>query len=455
MLLWLVVPPHAGRGPEVYIEVRGVHERLPVGALRPTLASRRPWAAARAVPAVREPARAPRPPRARRARRHRTRRARARGHTLPRMSGDRQASYRAAGVDYDALDAAKRMAMAKALATSPLLRQREGRARDDSRGEPAFVFELDGRAYAFVVEGLGTKSIIARQVLERHGVNRFADVAYDAVAAIVNDLACVGALPLVANAYFATGASDWYRDSERANALLEGWRRACADAGCAWGGGESPSLPGLVAELDIELAGAAVGVVPRGRAPILGAELAAGDEIVLVASSGLHANGASLARAVAGGLPGGYATALPSGATLGEALLAPSICYVPLIAALLQSGAPLTYVSHITGHGLLKLMRAPAPLSYRVQRLPEVPEVLSLLVAEARLDAHAAYSTFNMGAGLAVYCRAGGAEQIISAARARGLPALLAGRVEPGPRQVQLEPVGVRFGGEELEVSGD
>src|SRR5438445_1988431 len=219
--------------------------------------------------------------------------------------------------------------MAEALATSPQLRARGARARDDSRGEPAFVFELEGRAFAFVVEGLGTKSIIARQVLERHGVNRFADVAYDAVAAIVNDLACVGALPLVANAYFATGASDWYRDSERASALLEGWRRACDDAGCAWGGGESPSLPGLVAEADIELAGAAVGAVPRGRAPILGQQLRAGDEILLVSSSGLHANGASLARMVAARLRDGYATKLASGAQLGEALLEPSLIYSP------------------------------------------------------------------------------------------------------------------------------
>ena len=95
-----------------------------------------------------------------------------------------------------------------------------------SRGEPAFVFELDGRAFAFVVEGLGTKSMIARQVLERQGINRFADVAYDTVAAILNDLCCVGALPLVVNAYFATGASEWYREPARAAALLEGWRRA-------------------------------------------------------------------------------------------------------------------------------------------------------------------------------------------------------------------------------------
>jgi phosphoribosylformylglycinamidine cyclo-ligase len=368
------------------------------------------------------------------------------------MSGER-ASYRAAGVDYDTLDAAKRLAMSEALATSGLLRGRGGWARDDSRGEPAFVFELDGRAFAFVVEGLGTKSIIAREVLERLGVNRFGDVAYDAVAAIVNDLACVGALPLVLNAYFATGASEWYADAERAGALVAGWRRACDDAGCVWGGGESPALPGLVAERDIELAGAAIGAVPAGRAPILGAELAAGDEIVLVASSGLHANGASLARMVAAQLTNGYATALPSGTTLGEALLAPSLCYVPLISDLLGCDVRLTYISHVTGHGLLKLMRASKPLTYRVRRLPDVPEVLELLVAEAGLDAHSAYSTFNMGSGLALYCRAGEGEKIVQAARRRDLQALIAGSVEAGPRQVLIEPAGVRFAGEELALS--
>src|ERR1700748_2990224 len=165
--------------------------------------------------------------------------------------------YRDAGVDYGALDAGKRSAITRALSTSSLLQARGGRALDASRGEPAFVFELDGRSFAFVVEGLGTKSIIARQVLERQAINRFAEVAYDTVAAILNDLCCVGALPLVVNAYFATGASEWYAEEGRNAALLEGWRQACADAGCAWGGGESPSLPGLLDEREIELAGAA------------------------------------------------------------------------------------------------------------------------------------------------------------------------------------------------------
>lgn len=378
--------------------------------------------------------------------------------------------YSAAGVDYETLDAGKRLAIAGALSTSALLEGRGGHALDASRGEPAFVFELDGRTLAFVVEGLGTKSVIARQVLEAQGVNRFGDVAYDTVAAILNDLCCVGALPLVVNAYFATGASEWYREGERGAALIEGWRRACVDAGCTWGGGESPSLPGLLDEREIELAGAAVGAVPAGRRALLGEELEPGDEIVLVASSGLHANGASLARLLAGRLPDGYATELvadrttsdpvtttgTAGAgttTLGEALLEPSVMYVGLVAALLAQELPLRYISHITGHGLLKLMRPSRALTYRIECLPPVPAVLSFLVEQARLDAHAAYSTFNMGSGYALYCAPGAGEAIVAVAASLGLSALVAGRVEEGPRQVILEPVDVRFAGEELELA--
>lgn len=363
-------------------------------------------------------------------------------------------SYKAAGVDYSTLDEGKRGAIAMALATSSLLEGRGGRAIDASRGEPAFVFELDGRNIAFVVEGLGTKSVIARQVLEAQGINRFADVAYDTVAAILNDLCCVGALPLVVNAYFATGASEWYAEQERAQALLAGWQRACLDAGCAWGGGESPSLAGLVSEQDIELAGAAVGAVPTGRAPIFGDGLAAGDEIVLVASAGLHANGASLARLVAERLPDGYSTALPSGRTFGEALLDPSVMYVGLIQALLEQEIEISYISHITGHGLLKLMRPPNELTYRIHELPSVPEVLQFLVEQAQLDPHAAYSTFNMGSGYAIYCRPGRGERVVEAAKDVGLQALVGGAVEDGPRQVVLEPHGVVYGSRELDFSG-
>ncbi len=363
------------------------------------------------------------------------------------------ASYREAGIDYDVLDAGKRLAMASALATSPLLAARGGYALEASRGEPAFAFELDGRTLAFVVEGLGTKSMIARAVLEQTGADRYADVAYDTVAAIVNDLCCVGALPLVVNAYFATGSSEWYAQGERAASLVAGWRRGCEDAGCAWGGGESPSLPGLLAEQEIELAGATVGVVPRGQAPLFGERLAPGDQIVLIASSGLHANGASLARMIAARLEHGYATALPSGRGFGEALLDPSLLYAPLVAELLERELPVSYLSHITGHGLLKLMRPPRELTYRITALPPVPEVLAFLAEQAGLDAASAYSTFNMGVGFAVYCATGSAQAVVELAERRGLAALVAGRVEEGPRRVLLEPVGVSLAGDRLELS--
>ncbi len=362
-------------------------------------------------------------------------------------------SYRAAGVDYETLDAGKRSALAAALATSGLLESRGGRAIDSSRGEPAFVFELSGRTLAFVVEGLGTKAMIARAVLESEGHNHFAAVAYDTVAAIANDLCCVGALPLVINAYFATGSSDWYRHEQRAGALVDGWREACEDAGAAWGGGESPSLPGLLAEEEIELAGAAVGAVPDGRPAVLGQALAPGDEIVLVASSGLHANGASLARHLAARLPDGYATELPGGTPFGRALLAPSVMYVPLVAALLERDIPVSYLSHITGHGLMKLMRPQRELTYRVERLPPVPAVLAFMVEQAGLGAAEAYKTFNMGSGFAVYCAAGAGERVVAAAVELGLAATLAGRVEKGPRRVVLEPVGVAYEGAEMELS--
>jgi phosphoribosylformylglycinamidine cyclo-ligase len=364
----------------------------------------------------------------------------------------RSSAYSSAGVNYTALDAGKRNALTEALATSGLLGARGGRAVDESRGEPAFVFEAGGQVLAFVLEGLGTKSIIARQV-EQLGARGFENIAYDTVAAIVNDLCCVGALPLVVNAYFATGSSDWYADQERQAALLAGWRRGCIDAGAVWGGGESPSLPDLVAAADIELAGSAVGLVPQGREPILGAELTAGDEIVLVASSGLHANGSSLARMIAGALPGGYETRLPSGRAFGDALLDPTVIYTPLVQSLLASELGIHYLSHITGHGLLKLMRPRRDLSYRVTSLPEVPEVLAFLVEQAGMSPAAAYTTFNMGAGFAVYCARGAGAEVVRHASERGLSAHVAGSVEPGPRRVVLSEVDVVFDGDELDLT--
>jgi phosphoribosylformylglycinamidine cyclo-ligase len=365
----------------------------------------------------------------------------------------RSSAYSSAGVDYNALDAGKRTALAEALATSELLSHSGGRAVDASRGEPAFVFEVAGQSFAFVLEGLGTKSIIARQVEEQLGLRAFDNVAYDTVAAIVNDLCCVGALPLVVNAYFATGSSSWYEERERHASLLAGWREGCVDAGATWGGGESPSLPELVAAEDIELAGSAVGLVPQDRRPVLGADLAAGDEIVFVSSSGLHANGSSLARRIAAQLDEGYRTPLPSGRPFGEALLDRSVIYAQLVRALMAGDAEVHYLSHITGHGLLKLMRPRRELTYQITTLPAVPEVLAFLVDQAGMSASAAYSTFNMGCGFAVYCARGSGEDVARTASGLGLEAHVAGTVEEGPRRVVLNQIGVVFESTDMDLT--
>jgi phosphoribosylformylglycinamidine cyclo-ligase len=360
-------------------------------------------------------------------------------------------AYRQAGVDYAVLDEGKRRAVQAALETSKQLQKRGGAALDASRGEPAFVFSLGGQTLAFVLEGLGTKSIIAREVAEA-GAGHFADVAYDTVAAIVNDLCCVGARPLVVNAYFATGKPDWFSHADWHAQLIEGWARACADAGCTWGGGESPSLSQLVEEREIELAGSAVGLIPEPHEPLLGERLQAGDEIVLVASSGMHANGASLARMVAEGLEARYATPLPSGKPFGEVLLRPSFLYSPLVEAILEAGLPVHYLSHITGHGLLKLMRPSRELSYRIRELLPVPEVLEFLVQRAGMTPRVAYSTFNMGQGFAIYCAAGSGSAVAQAAQRLGLEACVAGAVQEGERSVLIEPLGIEYRSEELRL---
>jgi phosphoribosylformylglycinamidine cyclo-ligase len=365
----------------------------------------------------------------------------------------RQDEYRRSGVDYEVLDQVKREAIARAAATAPLLGASGGREVAQSRGSSAYVFELNGAVLAMVIEGLGTKSIIADEYLQATGISRFADVAKDAVAMIVNDVISVGANPVVVTAYFATGDAAWYGVRERSMDLLAGWQAACEDAGAVWGGGESPALPGVVTPDAIELAGSALGIVPPGREPVFGTEIEPGDKIVLLASSGLHANGASLARRVASKLPDGWLTQLPSGRHLGDALCDATFIYARFVRDLLASSVVPTFMNAITGHGFLKIMRADTAVRYEVTTLPEIPEVLRFLVDASGMDAAEAYGTLNMGAGYVVIVRPGDADETLRIARATGHEALVAGEVVPGRRALAIEPLGLEYGDEDFQLS--
>lgn len=361
-------------------------------------------------------------------------------------------NYAASGVDYDTLDAAKRTAIASASSIPAVLEIRNATALDASRGEPAFIVRIGEQNIATVLECLGTKSRIARVYQEESGKNHFDSIGYDTVAAIVNDVICVGALPVVVNAYFATGSPEWYQVEGRFEALTMGWARGCEDAGATWGGGESPGLSGVVVDGEIDLAGSAVGVIPEGVDPILGQALQAGDEIVFIGSTGLHANGASLVRKLAGELADGYSTKMPSGTEFGEGVLRASETYVPLVDEMLRQRVPVSYLSHVTGHGLRKLMRANRKFTYRIDQLLPVPETLAFMVDKLDMSQSDAYGTFNMGVGFAVYCQAGTASDVEAIARSLGYEAVVAGKVEEGDQRVIIEPLGIEYSADQLQL---
>jgi phosphoribosylformylglycinamidine cyclo-ligase len=368
---------------------------------------------------------------------------------------DAHGAYAAAGVDYDLLDPGKRLAQALARGTERHLSRRGYAEVAASRGESAYVVDAGDHYLATLTEGLGTKNLVADAVRPLTGRTHYDQVARDAVATILNDLATVGAAPLAVSAYWATGDSAWFADQERVADLARGWAKACADAGAAWGGGETQVLAGIIQPGTIALAGAASGVVRPKERLLTGDRLEAGDAILLAPAAGIHANGLTLARSLAAQLPRGHATPVPgdpAGRGYGEALLDPAPLYGPLVEALHEAAIPLHYAVHVTGHGWRKLMRADRDLTYTVERLPPVPPVLDFLVERLRLEDAEAYGTFNMGAGFVLYLPHSAIGQAQQLARARGTDLLHAGTVEPGPRRVVLRPLGLTYDAASLRV---
>jgi phosphoribosylformylglycinamidine cyclo-ligase len=360
--------------------------------------------------------------------------------------------YKQAGVDYKKIDPLKILAQQAAAATAGNL-QRHGLTEvAASRGESAYVVDCGDFYLASITECLGTKALVADAMRAITGKTYYDQIAQDTLAMAINDIITVGATPVSVHAYWAAGGSEWFNDAQRAHDLVRGWQAACDACGVAWGGGETPALAGVVANDRIDLAASCVGIVrPKSRLT-LGAKLGDGDAIVLLASSGIHANGVSLARKLAERLPEGYATKLPGGAMYGEALLAPTSLYSPITEALATAGIVPHYSANITGHGWRKMMRHPATLTYQIHTLPAVPEVLRFLVQETGNDAREAYGNLNMGAGFALFVANQDAEITRKIACDLGVPAIVAGRVATGAKQVVIEPLGITFCGDDLHV---
>jgi phosphoribosylformylglycinamidine cyclo-ligase len=361
-------------------------------------------------------------------------------------------SYEQSGVVYDLIDPLKIAAQRAAAGTAGQLLGKGFAEVAASRGESAYVVDLGPFYLASIVECLGSKAIVADEMARLTGRSYYGAIAQDTIAMAVNDLITVGATPLVVQAYWAAGGSDWFTDAQRSQALVDGWRRACEVCGVAWGGGETPALAGIVESGRIDLAASCTGLVnPKSRLS-LGDALQPGDAIVLLHASGIHANGLSLARKLAERLPQGYLSPLSDGRSYGEALLDPTPLYSPVTEALWRAGIVPRYAANITGHGWRKLMRHPAPLTYRIHTLPPVPKVLDFIREQAGHGAREAYGTLNMGAGFALFVGPQEVRRCIEVAESVGIAATDAGRVEAGPRQIVIEPLDLVFGGSELSL---
>jgi len=270
---------------------------------------------------------------------------------------------------------------------------------------------------------------------------------------IVNDMITLGALPLSVAMHLAVGVSSWFSDEERCGDLINGWKKACELARCTWGGGETPTLKGIVHPDAVVLSGSSVGVVKPKTRLINAANIQHGDAIVIIGSSGIHANGLTLAREIAEKLPKGYLTKLSDGRLYGEALLDPTMIYVPLIEDCFNEGVDIHYAVNITGHGWRKLMRATQPFAYIIDPIPVLHPVFSFIQEHGPVDNQEAYANLNMGAGFALYVRDCDVRKVLTIASRLGMSALRAGTIEASKvKKVIIHPLGLEYLGSTLGV---
>ena len=360
------------------------------------------------------------------------------------MADRTREAYRQAGVDVEAGERAVELM----------------RAHVDSTRRPEVVGGLGGFGGAFAIppgyreplliastDGVGTKTAIAA------AVGRFDTIGRDLVAMCADDVVCTGAEPLAFLDYIAIGRLDPVGVAELVGSVAAG----CREAGAALVGGETAEHPGLMGVDEFDLAGCCIGVVERSRV-IDGTGVRAGDVVLGLTASGLHANGYSLVRAliaqwdldlaepyqarlrraVGDALADAAIAAAPGEAmaTLGEVLLTPTAIYARAVlaarAAVVAAGHDLHGVAHITGGGLPGNAPRAVPDDLAVRVDPArwtMPSVMRLFGALGGLDDAELRSTFNGGLGMIVVLPAPAFPVAVDAFAAHDITALVVGEI--------------------------
>jgi phosphoribosylformylglycinamidine cyclo-ligase len=281
-------------------------------------------------------------------------------------------------------------------------------------------------------DGVGTKVAIAQR-MDVHDT-----IGFDLVGMVVDDVVVCGAEPLFMTDYIACGQVV----PTRIAAIVKGVAQACFTAGCALAGGETAEHPGLLEPDEYDLAGAATGVVEADG--LLGpGRVRAGDAIVAMASSGLHANGYSLVRALLDRVQWALDRDIPElGRTIGEELLEPTRIYSPACLALTQSeDVEVHAFAHVTGGGIAaNLARVlPADATARLDRSSWSPQpVFGLIGTLGGVEQSELERTLNMGVGMLALTTRADADAAVNAMKQHGVTAWVAGEIVSGNGTAEL-----------------
>ena len=295
----------------------------------------------------------------------------------------------------------------------------------------AKIKDMENPTLVSGTDGCGTKVKLAF-LMDKHDT-----IGIDAVAMCVNDIACAGGEPLFFLDYIACGKNY----PEKIATIVKGVAEGCLQSGCALIGGETAEHPGLMPEDEYDLAGFAVGVVDE-KDIITGKDLADGDILIGMASSGVHSNGFSLVRKVFEMTKESLETYYDElGMTLGEALIAPTRIYVKALKAIKDAGVTVKACSHITGGGFYENIPRMLPEGmHAVVRKDsyEVPAIFKLLQKTGNIAEEMMYNTYNMGLGMIVAVSPDKVDAAMEAIKSAGDTPYVVGEIKAGEKGVTL-----------------
>ena len=295
----------------------------------------------------------------------------------------------------------------------------------------AKIKDMENPTLVSGTDGCGTKVKLAF-LMDKHDT-----IGIDAVAMCVNDIACAGGEPLFFLDYIACGKNY----PEKIATIVKGVAEGCLQSGCALIGGETAEHPGLMPEDEYDLAGFAVGVVDE-KDIITGKDLADGDILIGMASSGVHSNGFSLVRKVFEMTKESLDTYYDElGTTLGEALIAPTRIYVKALKAIKDAGVTVKACSHITGGGFYENIPRMLPEGMHAvvhKDSYEVPAIFKLLQKTGNIAEEMMYNTYNMGLGMIVAVSPDKAEAAMEAIKSAGDVPYVVGEIKAGEKGVTL-----------------